>query len=334
MNTAKPVGYIYKSVFGGDNGRHFIYVGQHQHHEFCEDYKGSGKVVRDFCKTQGKHLVKTTLLRLCYTREELRHAEIELIAKYSKRYPSRCVNITRGGDGVFTIKGKAPHAGKTWYTDGVTNVAVDTDNECPPKKFEKGFTRDIQKSSFWTDGVNERKIPVGTKPPKGWVKGRSQKTKDKISRNTKKAMTDEVKAKISKAANRPSELLRRREPKVFTQEHLDNMRAASQEPERRAKLSAALKGKPKSEEHKEKLRGQKRTDISKKLMSLARQNSKFYNNGTEQVRLQPGTKPPKGFVEGFLPYRQVECPVCKETFPLHVANRNHFDRCKHATRTK
>ncbi len=87
-------GYIYKTT-NLINGK--IYIGQHKHLGWDNNYYGSGKALQCAIKKYGRKSFKCELIESCETKSQLNEREIDWIAYYQELY--KCYNITGGGEG-------------------------------------------------------------------------------------------------------------------------------------------------------------------------------------------------------------------------------------------
>lgn len=102
-------GYVYKFTLI-PTGK--IYIGQHKHQTFDENYYGSGvywsRAISEYDKTD----IKREILCWCSSLDEMNKKEIEYIAKYNSTDLSIGYNLSEGG-GITSLSGEAnPMFGK------------------------------------------------------------------------------------------------------------------------------------------------------------------------------------------------------------------------------
>lgn len=89
-------GYIYKTTNIVNNK---LYIGQHKHSRFDENYKGSGKILRDAILKYGWNNFNTELIEECDSKSLLDERERYWIDYYNARDKTVGYNISKGGEG-------------------------------------------------------------------------------------------------------------------------------------------------------------------------------------------------------------------------------------------
>lgn len=87
-------GYVYKTT-NLTNGK--IYIGQHKHDGWDNNYYGSGKILLNAIKKYGRENFSCEPIEYCDTRQDLDEREIYWIDIYRKQ--DNCYNIAKGGGG-------------------------------------------------------------------------------------------------------------------------------------------------------------------------------------------------------------------------------------------
>lgn len=96
-------GYIYITINLINNKQ---YIGQHKSNIFTEDYKGSGKLLKQSILKYGIENFKTELIDIADSKEELNNNKEKYWIKYYNATNNRMFyNIAEGGDGGHTIAG-------------------------------------------------------------------------------------------------------------------------------------------------------------------------------------------------------------------------------------
>lgn len=87
-------GYVYLTT-NLVNGKK--YIGQHRASQFTENYKGSGKLIKQAFNKYGWENFKVELLEECSSEDELNQAEIKWIAKFDATHSREFYNLAYGG---------------------------------------------------------------------------------------------------------------------------------------------------------------------------------------------------------------------------------------------
>jgi hypothetical protein len=162
--------YIYKITCTRGRYKDHYYFGQHTTDNLDDEYKGSGKKLRDYYKKHPNDYVKE-IISFHNSQEELNQAEINIINKYLN--DNKCLNIAEGGKGGCTNKGK------TWKV--ATVIKRQPMSEETKKKISKA-----------NKGTNHRE--------KGWHHSEYSKQKIGISNSIKNKgheVSDDVRNKLS-----------------------------------------------------------------------------------------------------------------------------------------
>lgn len=206
------IGYVY-ITFNLINSK--FYVGIHKRKTFTENYKGSGKIIKQALEKYGKENFSTMLVQRCETLEELNKAEIFWISEFKRIYGfENCYNISEGGN-IPTNKGKPiteeqrlKLKQKSWKSKGLQNPALGIPRSEETKmlysqlkqgKYNRQNNPNYGKKRkhIWKDGVHKCILleDLNTYLQEGWVPGPSyNKSRKGI---TTKPMSEETKIKIS-----------------------------------------------------------------------------------------------------------------------------------------
>lgn len=77
-----------------------VYIGKKKSKTFLENYYGSGKLITEEYNQYGPDVYERQILKWCNNEKELKETEIKYIAYYKNKYGSRCLNMTKGGEGT------------------------------------------------------------------------------------------------------------------------------------------------------------------------------------------------------------------------------------------
>lgn len=85
------------------------YIGKRKFSKYnggWENYLGSGKIIKQSIKRDGKENFNRKIISIAYSENELNQLEIEIINKYNATKDQNYYNIALGGEGGNTYKGK------------------------------------------------------------------------------------------------------------------------------------------------------------------------------------------------------------------------------------
>ena len=181
-------GYIYETtnLIKGKK-----YVGQKTSNVFlAEEYLGSGTYLRRAIKKYGKENFKVNLIEECETKEELNEREIYWIDYYNAVKSKEYYNQSKGGE--------------HWNLSSEYIAENNRKYQSAKMKGRVYINRNYDEEKFIKPEELESYLE------QGWVRGRSQKNKDSISRKTREALknyipTDEQRYKMG-SANRGKHL--------------------------------------------------------------------------------------------------------------------------------
>lgn len=150
-------GYIYLTTNLINNKK---YIGQHRAQVFTENYKGSGKVLKQAFEKYGWSNFKVELIEECFSEDDLNQAEIRWIAQFDATHSKEFYNIAYGG-------------AHSWH---------------PLQSWEKE-QRSLQMKKRWEDPEYRKEISQmlheKQKDGKSWMIGKkhSEETKKKMSQS-------------------------------------------------------------------------------------------------------------------------------------------------------
>ena len=228
-------GYIYRTI-NTKNGKK--YVGQHKAEKFDENYKGSGKILKQAFKKYGFNNFKVELLQECETADDLDKAEEFWIAKYNAAKSEEYYNILKGGN-------------KNSYI-----VTQETKDKI--SKATKGFV--YVKKGKTTRRISKEEIDSYLQ--QGWQRGFYKRTSERraISERVKKAFENpEVRYKCGTGTRGKVWIYKENERKIINPSELDSYlqqgwrRGVLLSEECKKKLEEAHKGKSMKEESKQKM---------------------------------------------------------------------------------
>lgn len=93
-----PIGYIYITLC---IPTHKIYIGQKKSPIFIETYHGSGTLISKIIKELGEKNFRTTVIKWCYSQDELDELEKYWIEELESTNPDIGYNISEGGINVI-----------------------------------------------------------------------------------------------------------------------------------------------------------------------------------------------------------------------------------------
>lgn len=228
-------GYIYRTINTKNNKK---YIGQHKAEKFDENYKGSGKILKQAFKKYGFNNFKVELLQECETADDLDKAEEFWIAKYNAAKSEEYYNILKGGN-------------KNSYI-----VTQETKDKISQYNKNTLFVNKDRKSKR----ISKEELDLYLQ--QGWQKGRYVKTIDteSISKRVKKAFENpEVRYKCGIGTRGKIWIYKENERKIINPSELDSylqqgwQRGVNPSKEHKKKLEEAHKGKSMTEESKQKM---------------------------------------------------------------------------------
>lgn len=89
-------GYVYKTT---NLINQKVYIGKHQSNSFDPTYLGSGKILKQAIRKNGKENFKVEILVKAESEEELNILEKKYISIYKQEYGQDCYNLAAGGEG-------------------------------------------------------------------------------------------------------------------------------------------------------------------------------------------------------------------------------------------
>lgn len=181
--------YIIYKITNTKNGK--IYIGKHQTNNVNDSYFGSGIALGRAIKKHGKKWFTKEVLHVFDNELQMNEKEKELVNEEFLS-TSNTYNIGVGGDGGSHFKGKK-HSEET--KKRLSEIAK-----------KQVISEETRKKI--SDANRNRVVSEETRKKlsdKAKLRFLSQEIRDKISENVKKAMTNEVKKKISVAAKNREE---------------------------------------------------------------------------------------------------------------------------------
>lgn len=203
-------GYVYLTT-NLVNGRK--YIGQHKSEQFTENYKGSGKILRQAFDKYGWSNFRVELLEECDSKEDLDRSEVKWISDMNAVYSDEYYNIAFGGSSrhgpISEDQKKAlSEFGKTrtgcknpFYGKHHTEETINKIKEANSKRDDFSSCGANRGKVIVNNGEVNKFISPDEDLPEGFVYGRkpfSQSHCDAISRGHKgKSVSEETRKKIS-----------------------------------------------------------------------------------------------------------------------------------------